>query len=474
MVVTDRLVDRVARRAGGRDRLCVIVALGAVLALDSGDKGMIGATATELQVTFSVGTTGIGLLVTVTGVVATLSTIPFGVLVDRVPRVRLLTIVAVVWAVAMAVSAAAPTFGWLLCSRLALGASAAAAFPAVASLIGDWFPAVERARILGMVLAGELVGTGLGLLVGASAATLSWRLAFVLVGALSLAVAVLLSRLVEPARGGASQMTPSSATQSGDTDGPPPPRPTVESMDERRARDDHADPDEGATFHGDLARMPLRKVLSYVVRVRTNLILIVSSALGYYLFAGLRTFGLEFAGEHFGIGRGEALVVIGIGGIGGVVGVLAGGHISDRLAERGRRDARIIVPAAAFLAMTAAFAPAVIITSLVIAVPLLVLAAFFLAMANPPLDAARLDVIPAALWGRAESVRTVLRSGLEAVAPVAFGATAEHVFGGGASGLQATMLIMLVPLLVSPVVLLLARRTYPGDVASAAAIDQAA
>jgi hypothetical protein len=46
-----------------------------------------------------------------------------------------------------------------------------------------------------------------------------------------------------------------------------------------------------------------------------------------------------------------------------------------------------------------------------------VAAGFLLAAANPPLDAARLDVMPPRLWGRAEGTRSVVRTGLEALAP---------------------------------------------------------
>src|SRR5207253_8681918 len=63
-----------------------------------------------------------------------------------------------------------------------------------------------------------------------------------------------------------------------------------------------------------------------------------------------------------------------------------------------------------------------------------------------PLDAARLDIMPALLWGRAESVRTLLRSLAQALAPLIFGAVSDHVFGGGRSGLQWTFVVMLVPL----------------------------
>lgn len=77
----------------------------------------------------------------------------------------------------------------------------------MASLAGDWFPAAARGMVLELILADEQVGTGAGLLVaGGASIVVSWRLSFVLVGALALAVAWLLHGLPEPARGGASRL----------------------------------------------------------------------------------------------------------------------------------------------------------------------------------------------------------------------------------------------------------------------------
>ena len=73
------------------------------------------------------------------------------------------------------------------------------------------------------------------------------------------------------------------------------------------------------------------------------------------------------------------------------------------------------------------------------------------------------------LWGRAEGVRTLLRTGAQALAPLLFGAVSEYVFGGGRSGLQWTFVVMLVPLAANAVILFRAMRTYPRDVATAAA-----
>jgi hypothetical protein len=113
-----------------------------------------------------------------------------------------------------------------------------------------------------------------------------------------------------------------------------------------------------------------------------------------------------------------------------------------------------------------------------------------LSAANPPLDAARLDIMPAGLWGRAESTRTVVRSLAQAVAPLAFGGLADVIAGIApaqapigthpgvvspsiARGLEISFLIMLVSLFAAGVFLLKARKTYADDVATAAASMQA-
>jgi hypothetical protein len=78
--------------------------------------------------------------------------------------------------------------------------------------------------------------------------------------------------------------------------------------------------------------------------------------------------------------------------------------------------------------------------------------------------------MPATLWGRAEGIRTFLRTTAQALAPLLFGLFSDHLFGGGSSGLRWTFVIMLIPLAASAVFLFRAMGTYPGDVATAGAI----
>jgi hypothetical protein len=120
------------------------------------------------------------------------------------------------------------------------------------------------------------------------------------------------------------------------------------------------------------------------------------------------------------------------------------------------------------------FVPALFSHRALTAVPYLALAAFALSAQNPPLDAARLDIMVPLLWGRAEGVRTALRTGAMALAPLLFGAVSDYVFGGGRSGLQWTFALMLLPLGASAYFLYSALWTYPRDVATAAASARSA
>jgi hypothetical protein len=114
------------------------------------------------------------------------------------------------------------------------------------------------------------------------------------------------------------------------------------------------------------------------------------------------------------------------------------------------------------------FAPAIVVTSAIVGVALLTCGTAALAAANPPIDAARLDVVPARLWGRGEAGRMALRGLLEGGAPLLVGAMAEWL-GGGATGLEWTLLIMLAPVVAASSLAIPARRTYPRDVATAVA-----
>ena len=457
---------------GGEERTRVIVVLAAILGLSGADAATVGASATELIKGLHINNTDIGLLVAVSSLVGAVASLPFGVLADRVRRTRVLGATILLWGVAMLWSATASSFTELLWTRLFLGAVTASAGPMVASLVGDWFGSWERGRIYGVILAGEYLGAGVGFAVTGNIAALSWRAAFVILALPAFALAVIAMRLREPERGGKGVLA--------SDHGPPPPE-AVPAGDgpqttdaQRLASERGLEPDpELVVDMGKARRMGLVRATRYVLHVRTNVVLIAASACGYYFLAGVQTFGVEFAKKQYGIDQALASSLLLVVGAGALAGVLFGGALGDWLLKRGHLNARVITPAIAAAATFLLFIPAVFTRGAVTAVPYLTAAAFFLGAQNPPLDAARLDIMPPLLWGRAEAVRTLLRSLAIALAPLLFGAVSDYVFGGGRSGLQWTFVVMLLPLGASSWLLFKGLRTYPADVATAAASAQA-
>ena len=457
---------------GGRERTRVILLLAAVLALASADTATVGASAIQLRHDLGINNTDVGLLVTVTSLIAAAASLPFGVLADRVTRTRVLGGAIVLWGAAMIWSATAPTFGQLLVARLFLGAVTAAAGPIVASLVGDWFAASERGRIYSYILSGEFIGAAIGFSVTGGIATLSWRAAFVILALPAFVLAWLIFKLPEPARGGTSPLL------SGDVEQPPETEPADEDGEQttdaqRIARDRGLEPDPQLVLTQDPRQMGLLAATRYVLSIKTNVAIILASAGGYYFLSGVQTFGVEFVTKQYGIAQALSTLVLLVIGAAGVLGVLAGGALGDFLLHRGYLNGRILVSAIAATVAVVLFVPAVFTRSPLTALPYISLAAFALSAQNPPIDAARLDIVHPLLWGRAEAIRTFLRTLAQAFAPLLFGAVSDYVFGGGRSGLQWTFAIMLLPLAASAYFLFRALRTYPRDVATASASARA-
>jgi len=450
---------------GGKERRRVIIVLACVLGLSGADTATVGASATELRHGLHISNTDIGLLVAVTSLVAAVASLPFGVLADRLRRTTTLGAAIVLWAAAMFWSASVGNFRDLLIARLFLGAVTAAAGPLVASLVGDWFGSSERGRVYGYILTGELLGAGFGFAVTGDIAALSWRAAFVILGLPALVLAWFVIRLPEPRRGGKGALAHETR--------PPPAEHEAgvphETDAQRIAREIELEPHPELVLDRDPRELGLVAATRYVLRIKTNIVLVAASACGYYFLAGVQTFGSEFAKEQYGIGQALANLLLIVLGAGAILGVLTGGMIGDRLLRRGRLNGRILTAAVTASLAVLMFIPGIATRGAWTALPYLTMAAFMLSAQNPPLDAARLDIMPPLLWGRAEGVRTFLRSLAQALAPVLFGAVSDHVFGGGRSGLQWTFAVMLVPLAASAMLLWRARLTYPRDVATAAA-----
>src|SRR5690348_9409713 len=202
-----------------RGRLGTIALLAAVLGLDNADKGTVAAVAGELKQHFAIGNTEIGLLLSTVSFVGALATLPMGMLADRYDRRALLMTVVGLWAIAMLITGFATSFLYLLVVRIALGAATAAAWPCTASLVGDFFAAGERARVYGLIIAGELIGVGVGFFIsGEVSSWLGWRWSFFAMAIPEVPLMYLLWRyLPEPRRGAQEWLRVTSDSELGAT-----------------------------------------------------------------------------------------------------------------------------------------------------------------------------------------------------------------------------------------------------------------
>ena len=249
----------------------------------------------------------------------------------------------------------------------------ATAGPAIASLTGDYFPARERGRVYAYILAGEIVGTAAGFIISGSVASLiDWRAAFLLLAIPGFFLARELYRTVpEPLRGGQSRLEPgvmdlkeavaASATRPAQT-----PEEAGEGeldaddLAREAARRRGVEPDPELVLHEDPRTLGLIPSVRYILSIPTNILLIISSSLGYFYFAGLSTFALLFVRGHYHASQATAELVLLLLVVGAMVGTLISGRLTDKMLRDGVLEARIWVPAICYLGAAALLIPGVL------------------------------------------------------------------------------------------------------------------
>lgn len=313
---------------------------------------------------------------------------------------------------------------------------------------------------------------------GNLAGALSWRYGFGWLAVPGLLLALgLVKLLMEPARGGQGRLEGGAGDSREPVD-------EDQELARRAVREGGSEVHPELVLQEDPVDMPLRRAARYVLRIRTNAVLIVASSMGYLFFAGVETFAVLLLRSRYGLSQSAAsslLILVGLGAVGGAI---LSGRLADRFLRRGVVNARVVTGAIGYLAAAVIFMPALGSSVLIASMPLFVLGAAALATPGPALNAARLDVMHPRLWGRAEGVRTVAQMSALAVGPLLFGFISGALGGPGRSAssggtvqrsdaLAYTFLIMLVPVALAGLILLRARRTYPRDVATAEASVEA-
>ena len=130
--------------------------------------------------------------------------VPIAWLADRVSRTWIMTVALSVWSGFTMLCGVTTGFWQLFLSRMGVGIGEAGGVAPAYSLITDYFPKEQRARALAAYSFGIPLGSALGLLFGGLiAAYVSWRWAFITVGAAGLVLAPIFKSVVkDPVRGG--------------------------------------------------------------------------------------------------------------------------------------------------------------------------------------------------------------------------------------------------------------------------------
>lgn len=117
--------------------------------------------------------------------------VPAAYIADRRNRARLISIALGFWSAMTALCGMAQSFLQLALARGGVGIGESACTPAAHSMIADRYPPERRATALAVYGTGLFIGSFLGLALGGLIAdAMGWRMAFILVGAPGIAVAL--------------------------------------------------------------------------------------------------------------------------------------------------------------------------------------------------------------------------------------------------------------------------------------------
>lgn len=194
----------------------VLMVLVLVYLFNSMDRTVLSILAEDLKVRFNLSDSQLGFLHgTAFGVFYALFGYPIGRLSDRWHRVNLLSVGIALWSLMTITCGLATSIGQLVVARMGVGVGEATASPAGFSLISDWFSKRKRGTALGFYIGGMHLGAGMALFVGGYIALswnrlypgggplhlAGWQAAFLAAGIPGLFLAFWVSTLREPRRG---------------------------------------------------------------------------------------------------------------------------------------------------------------------------------------------------------------------------------------------------------------------------------
>lgn len=248
-----------------------------------GNRNILFPMYEDLRTRFGFSNSELGMLGSAFMITHALMSLPFGWAGDRFDRQRVIAWGLVLWSAAAVASAAATGLGSLLIARALVGVGTAACVPVANALLCQVFEEDEKARTISLFNLGLFLGGAAGFGVGAG---LGYPYGVLVMAVPGLLLAVLIARLEVP------------------------PRPLRDQGPSLTTFFRHA---------AELLRMPsVRWVMMGAV--------IMAFAAG-----GYASWFFEFLVKGKGLAKGTAFIIFGFSLIAGLMGVLAGGIVGDRL-----------------------------------------------------------------------------------------------------------------------------------------------
>lgn len=318
--------------------------------------------------------------------------IPIARLAERYSRVRIISACVVIWSGFTALCGVAQGYVQLLLFRMGVGAGEAGCAPASHSLLADCFSPGRRATVMAIYSLGIPIGALSGsLLVGWIVQNVGWREAFIIMGAIGIALACLaLLTIPEPLRGLSDGVK--------------------------------VDRKEKVPSLKEVLRLLLAKLA--FVRIVIGCAVLAFGKYGINLFIPVylvRVYGMSFekAGFLFGL----------IAGIAGALGSLIGGYLADR---GGRRDKRwyVWVPAIGAMLSTPLYILAFTQTDWMLAVALMIVMTTFVSFWTGPTFSAAHAMVDSRMRASASAIILVLAAIIgNGLGPAAMGLVSDLLAG---------------------------------------------
>ncbi|MDQ1403828.1 MAG: hypothetical protein QOG03_2144, partial [Actinomycetota bacterium] len=187
--------------ASGASLLPLVILFGLNF-VDEFDRIAFAALLPEIRTAFHLSDSGILAVGAITGVFTLLAALPLGFLADRVNRVRLSIIAAILWGVCSVFTGIVPGLFLLYLVRLGSGLGRIINEVVHPSLLGDYYKREDHPKVFGLHRSANFLSAVAGPVAGYIGGAINWQAAFILLAiptGIFLALAIL--RLREPLRG---------------------------------------------------------------------------------------------------------------------------------------------------------------------------------------------------------------------------------------------------------------------------------